>query len=123
LITNKLFEDWLDGLGKAWVNKDPVAASNLCSKNVIYYEDPFLPPLTNRDQVKNMWSEVPNSQKNIKYSYEIISIIQNMCITEWSASFTRIPSNTPAKLKGIYLVKLDSDGLCEEFHQWWNTNS
>jgi hypothetical protein len=118
-----VFEKWLNALGEAWIHRDPAAASNLCSENVIYYEDPFLPPLKGREAVKKIWLDVPTTQKGIKFVYKIITVSEDLGIAEWSASFIRVPSNTKAKLRGIYLVKLNSKGLCAEFHQWWNNKS
>jgi len=122
-MNDKSFSKWLDALGKAWISRNPIAASDLCSKNVIYFEDPFLSPLQGREAVKKIWLDVPTTQKDVKFSYKIISISEDFGIAEWDASFTRIPANTEAELKGIYLVKLDNNGLCTEFHQWWNSKS
>lgn len=117
------FKKWLNALGKAWVSKNPDAASKLCSKNVVYYEDPFLPPLKGRDAVKKIWLDVPISQKDVKFTYEIIATTDDLGVAQWTGSFIRVPENTKAELKGIYLVKLDNEGLCKEFHQWWNNKS
>jgi len=122
-MDSKAFEKWLDALGKAWIDRDPAAASSLCSENVIYYEDPFLPPLNGREAVKKIWLEVPTTQKDIEFTYKVITTSGNLAIAEWSASFIRILNNSKAELRGVYLVKLDNNGLCEEFHQWWNSKS
>ncbi len=119
----KLFEKWLDDLGKAWISKSPVAASKLCSEDVTYFEDPFLPPLKGKDAVKKVWLDVPTSQKDIKFKYKILTVTHELGIARWTASFTRVPANTKTELEGIYFVKLDKTGLCEEFHQWWNSKS
>lgn len=34
-------------------------------------------------------------------------------------SFTRLPSGIRDTLNGAYIVKLNDDGLCKEFHRWW----
>lgn len=122
-IDNIAFKKWLDALGKAWIDRDPIAASNLCSKDVVYFEDPFLPPLKGREAVKKVWLDVPTTQKDIRFTYKVITTSKDLEIAEWNASFTRMPTNTKAELKGIYLVKLNKDGLCNEFHQWWNSKT
>lgn len=122
-MNNKSFSKWLDNLGKAWILKDPDAASNLCSDDVVYFEDPFLPPLKGKNAVKKVWLDVPTSQKDIKFKYKILTVTPDLGVARWAASFTRVPVNTKAELEGIYLVKLDKTGLCKEFHQWWNSKS
>jgi len=118
--TNRaLFERWLDALGKAWINRDPRAAANLCAKSVLYFETPFGNPLKSRAEVEKVWDEIPNSHKNIEFTYEVLTISENLCIAHWTASFTRILSGKRETWDGIYSVKLNENGLCSEFHQWW----
>lgn len=118
-VNLKSLSKWLDDLGQAWINRNPKAAAEICAENVLYFENPFDKPLTSRKEVEEIWHEVPNYQKDIKFSYEIISVNKQVGIAKWRASFTRLPSGIRDTLDGIYLVKLDNDGLCKEFHQWW----
>lgn len=118
-----LFNDWLCRLGDAWIARDPDAAANLCSEDVTYYEDPFMPPLRGRAAVKEVWLEVPKAQKDIKFKFETITVTDNVGVGRWWASFTRLPSEKKAELDGIYVVTLDEAGLCTEFHQWWNSKA
>ena len=113
------FKKWLDALGQAWINRDPKSAAAICAKNLFYFETPFDKPLTSRKEVEEIWQEVPNSQKDIEFYYEIVSVNQKIGIAKWRASFTRLPSGIRDILDGVYFVKLDNNGLCKEFHQWW----
>jgi len=118
-----LFERWLDALGNAWINRDPRAAANLCANDVLYFETPFSNPLRSKAEVEKVWDEVPNSHKDVEFTYEILTINENLCVAHWTASFTRISSGKRETWDGIYTVKLDKNGLCKEFHQWWVTKS
>jgi len=118
-VTFNSFKNWLDTLGQAWITRDPKAAANICAKNVLYFETPFDKPLTSKKEVENIWQEVPASQKDIEFSYGIVSVNNEVGIAKWRASFTRLPSEVRDTLDGIYIVELDDNGLCTEFHQWW----
>jgi hypothetical protein len=122
-VDRKIFDKWIIGLKHAWEAKNPKAAADLCSESVIYYEDPFQKPLMSRKAVYDVWLEVPETQKDINFKYKILTIVENICIAHWSASFTRVPSGVRSSLDGIYFIKLNKNGLCEEFHQWWNSKS
>ena len=113
------FKRWLDALGKAWITKDPRAASDICTNDITYYETPFGNPLRSRVEVEHVWKEVPESQKDVDFTYEILTVNEDFGISRWRASFTRIPSGIRDTLDGIFMVKLDKSGLCKEFHQWW----
>jgi hypothetical protein len=118
-VTLNSFKSWLNALGQAWITRDPKAAANICAENVLYFETPFDKPLTSKKEIEEIWLEVPNSQKDIEFNYEIVSVNQEIGVAKWRASFTRLPLGIRDTLDGIYIAKLDNDGLCKEFHQWW----
>ncbi len=118
-MNRALFKHWLDALEKAWINRDPKAAADICANDVLYYETPFDSPLKSKEEVEQLWKDVPKSQKDISFKYEILSITAKIGIAHWQASFTRVPSMIRDTLDGIFLVKLDENGFCKEFHQWW----
>ncbi len=113
------FDTWLKNLGKAWVEKDMDLIASICAKNVKYYETPFGKPYTSPAAVKKLWQEVPDNQKNIKFTYDIVSFSMTVNIAHWSAEYTRIKENSRVALDGIFIVKLDKTGECTEFRQWW----
>lgn len=120
-MNDKIFKKWFDSLSRAWIARNPGMVASLCAENVAYYEDPFQKPLRGRSAVRKVWKEVPRSQKDIHFTYLILGISGNMGIAHWSASFTRIPIEVKAELDGIFTVILNKEGLCKEFHQWWNS--
>ncbi len=118
-MTEKVFAEWLNKLKIAWESKNPQGAADLCAEQTLYFETPFGPPLKSKQEVLKEWESVPKSQKDIVFSYNILSVSETMGIAHWSASFTRIETGKHVKLDGIFQVKLNESKLAEEFHQWW----
>ena len=118
-MNHSSFKHWLDTLGQAWITRNPKTVANICAEKVLYFETPFDKPLVSKKEVEKIWQEVPNSQKDIEFSYKIVSVNQEIGVAKWRASFTRLPSGIRDTLDGVYFVKLDNNGLCKEFHQWW----
>lgn len=116
-----VFRHWFDELGRAWMTRNPNVIVAACAENVLYYEDPFQKPLRGKESVRRLWVEVPKTQKDIHFSYNIIATAHETGIAHWSARFTRVPNGTKAALDGIFVVTLNEKGLCKEFHQWWNS--
>lgn len=100
--------------------RDPDMAAGLCTENVLYYEDPFRDPFKGRAAVRKIWEEVPKTQKDILFSSDIIDVVSQTGIAHWSASYTKISSGKRIALDGVFIVTLNKDGLCTEFHMWWN---
>ena len=118
-MNEPMFQNWLSQLGKAWVTKDPNLVGSICSETVRYCENPFEEPRKGRQAVIDEWQNVPTSQKDITFDFDIIGITNGIGIAHWQASFTRVPSEIRDTLDGVFTVKLDSAGLCTEFRMWW----
>jgi len=118
-MTKKQFDSWLKQLGRAWVEKNPQIIADICAKNVVYHETPFTKPYTSPAAVKKLWQEVPETQKDIKFKYDILEVTKKFGIAHWQAEFTRIKENKKAILDGIFLVELNRQGLCTLFKMWW----
>jgi hypothetical protein len=118
-MNRKSFEAWLKALGRAWEDKNPQGAADICAENVVYYETPYGEPLRSPAEVARTWQEVPESQRDIHFGFEIITVNRKLGVARWNASFTRVPSGIHDVLDGIFVVTLNDEGLCTEFHQWW----
>ena len=99
--------------------KRPKAAARICAEKVEYFENPFGKPLNTREEIIKTWSEVPQTQKDIKFKYDIVTVNNEFGRAHWEASLIRIPSGKKDKLDGIFIVYLNSKGLCIKFRQWW----
>jgi hypothetical protein len=112
------FSSWLDAYGRAWETGDPQAAADLFAEDAAYYETPFDEPMRGREEIAEYWSGVPRSQDDVRFSYEILAASEG--IAHWSADFVRVPARVPVRLDGILLAKLDAEGRCTEFREWWH---
>lgn len=114
------FNDWLKKLKSAWETKDPKLAIELCAKNFIWHEAPFEKPIRTKGDLLEEWQSVLDHDE-VRMTYEILSVNKDFGIAKWHASFIRLPSKEKAELEGIFKVTLDTNGLCTEFHQWYNS--
>jgi ketosteroid isomerase-like protein len=114
------FESWLDAYKRAWETRDPEAAANLFTEGATYQETPFEDPVRGREGIRDYWSDVTRYQEGIEFSYEVLATTETDGIAHWRSGFTRLISNTAIELDGIFLVKLDADGRCTEFREWWH---
>ncbi|OGG36611.1 hypothetical protein A3J20_00560 [Candidatus Gottesmanbacteria bacterium RIFCSPLOWO2_02_FULL_42_29] len=111
--------NWINKMGQAWVERNPNAILTLFADKFQYFESPFTKPLSDKKTLLALWQEVPASQKDVSFEFEIISETQFRYIAHWKSSFTRIPTGKKAFLDGIFLINLNNQGLCTLFKQWW----
>jgi hypothetical protein len=115
------FEEWLDAYGEAWQKGDAQAAIDLFSDNAKYYETPFNEPMIGKQAIQKYWSEgAGESQKNVRFAYEAITVLKSKGLAQWHASFVRIPSENYVELDGFLVAEFDNAGKCSVFREWWH---
>ena len=119
------FQSWLEAYGRAWRERNPQAAAELYAETGTYQVTPFLEPMRGRRAILDYWSNVARTQENIQFGFEVLAVTPDFGIARWWASFVIIPSETHAnplhtKLDGIFLISLDSAGLCTSLREWWH---
>ena len=113
-----IFQNWLDQLGKKWIALDPEGAADLFSKDVVYFESTLKNPCKSWGEVFELWKVIPDNQKDITYNFEILAIKDDLCVANWQMERTLLPQNIKQKIDGIFVIKLNKDGLCNYFKQW-----
>jgi uncharacterized protein (TIGR02246 family) len=117
----RVFQEWLEAMGRAWEGRDPEAAARLFTEDATYQETPFVEPMKGRAAIRTYWEEVPRSQDQIQFQWEVLAFARDgEGLARWRTSFVRIPSAVRVELDGILLVRLVEDGRCAEFREWWH---
>jgi len=104
----------------AWERRDTQGVMSLFVEGAEYREDPFGEPLRGERAIRNYWADAARSQRDIKVSYELLSAYGGVGIVRWQAAFVRVPSGQKVELEGIAHFKLNRDGKCTQFLEWWN---
>jgi hypothetical protein len=122
-MDRKRLEEWLEGYGRAWQERDPDAAAALFSEAAEYYETPFEAPYRGREGVLEYWRDATGSQRDVSFSYEVLSLASNTGIAHWAAEFTRIGSGQRVRLDGVLVLVFAEDGLCCTLREWWHVSN
>ena len=56
----------------------------------------------------------------MRFGHEVLMVAGATGVARWWASFKSIRSGTSVELDGIIFVRMDADGRCEEFREWWH---
>lgn len=116
---NKQFTDWFEALGTIWKKRQPEKIVDICAEKFVWHETPFSKPITDSSILIKEWKAV-SKQKDISFSYELITTTDNIGVAHWNAKFTRTPSMIKVEIDGIFKITLDANGKCTEFRQWYN---
>jgi hypothetical protein len=114
------FKDWLEAYGRAWESRDPHAAAALFAEDASYQVTPFVAPHCGHKAIFDYWTEVTQTEVDIRFGFEILTTTAELGIARWWASFVRTPPGLKTKLDGIFLISLDTDGRCKSLREWWH---
>lgn len=120
-ISSGIFNKWMAKYGQAWEAGDAQGAADLFAEEAPYRVTPFDEPLEGREAIQAYWQAGPGTgQKDVQFSYRIVSVQGDEGIARWQVGFQREDSDNIVKLNGILIAKYDDSGLCTEFEEWWH---
>lgn len=114
-----IFKSWLDSYANAYEKKNLQTFTKLFTHDAEFYTNPFTEPLYGCSALIDYFSNVLSSQEQIHFSYEILSVSQEMGIAHWWLSFIQVSTKSKVKLDGI-LVAIFDNSLCKVLKQWWH---
>jgi hypothetical protein len=111
---SKNINRWLEDFKEHWIKKDIDFIITLFSKDVVYFETPFrkVPFKT----LKKEWLSILD-QDNISLEFETYNKENNKYTVKWALSYSKT-KGTNFSFKGVYLMSLNDNGLCNEFIQY-----
>ena len=113
------FAAWLAAYKRAWENLDTAASVALFSEDALYSILPFSTPLVGHNALAAYWSKVAVTQSDVHFDYDILAVTAELGINHWSVSFIKRKTGKLVCLDGIFVVRLNVNGLCTEFREWW----
>lgn len=112
------YDIWVKEFMDSWKELDYERTLKTLDKNVLYYENPIDEACKSFDEVINLWTVVADNQKDIEYTYEIISYNEDVCIVNWQMKRTMTANNARQEIDGIFQISINDDGKCTYFKQW-----
>jgi len=121
-LTLDRFEEWLRRYKAAWEARDPKAAAEIFSpEGAEYYWTPLEPPKSGLKEIAQAWSDATGRQRDVRFSFNILTVSGRIGIARWQASLTRAESGQQAQLDGILLAEFDDSSRCRVFREWWHS--
>lgn len=114
----KNYKEFLTKFMDSWKNLEGEKTCDLMAENLEYFENPIDAPITKKDLVKPLWAIVPDNQKDITYSGEVLFEDEDSCIYHFTMKRTMIATNKVQDIDGIFEIKLDENNKLTYFKQW-----
>ena len=109
---------WATEFMESWKDLDYKRTLKTLDENVLYYENPIDSPCKDFNEVVNLWKIVKDNQKDIDYSFDIVSYDEKICIINWRMTRVLTSNNIKQEIDGIFEISLNEEGKCILFKQW-----
>lgn len=109
-------EKWLEKFRESWKSGDVDNVLNLFAEDVEYHETPFLK--LEGDELRSEWEGV-KEHRDIDLDFEVFTEKDGRYTVQWSLSYKQ--NGERRRLKGVYLIELNSENRCREFWQYCET--
>lgn len=105
--------DWINGYVRAWNTNDPADIGALFTGDAEYYTAPYRPPWRGRDQIVRDWLARADQPGETSFEWRPVVVTEDVSVVE---GITRYPKET---FRNLWVIRLDGDGRCREFTEWW----
>ena len=106
------FRRWLYLYGRAWMSRDPKAATVLYTEAATYQVTPFTGRYAGATQFMRI-GKMSQTQKEIPFDHEIVAVTPEKGLARRRASFIIEPFGLKTKSDGFF--------LCSSLREWWHT--
>ncbi len=111
-------DDWIEGYGRAWEERDPKAAAELFSPDATYRSNIYEEPHKGRKGIESYWRSVTDSQTEVLVRMGRPFVDGSRVTVEfWT---TMRVNGDPVTLAGCLLLDFDDLGLCEALREYWH---
>ena len=121
-MTEAELDRWMGAYGDAYVGRDPDAGAALFADGASYQWGPFGPLLHGPDTIRDEWARGIERMGpgEVTFRHEIVVCSPEIGVARWLASVP-LSDGVRSEIDGIFVVRLDGNGLCSEFREWFNS--
>ncbi|PQA89480.1 nuclear transport factor 2 family protein [Hyphococcus luteus] len=114
------FAAWLDGYKEAWETRDAAKAGALFTADATYRENPFEDAMEGRAAIEEYWSGVTADQRDVTFTYDVLTCDGDNCLAQWHAAFTSASGGAAIELDGVFLCAFADAKTVSSLKEWWH---
>ena len=108
-------ESWVESYVRAWESNDPDDIGALFAEEARYFTAPHREPWVGRDAIVNDWLDRKDELGTWRFRWKVLFV------SEDGPSFVQGETDYDdgPNYSNLWLIRLDDDGRCTEFTEWW----
>jgi uncharacterized protein (TIGR02246 family) len=106
---------WVNGYLQAWNSNDPDTIGALFTENAAYYTEPHSQPWRGRNEIVRQWLHRKDKPGETQFRWHPLTVSAELAVVQG----TTVYRDPPRTYSNLWLIRLDPDGRCTEFTEWW----
>ncbi len=115
MTDRKAISAWMEGYIRAWKSNDRDDIGGLFSADGLYYTSPFGEPWRGREGIIEGWLDRKDDPGTWEFDHEILAVENEVGVVRGLTHY----KEPPRTYSNIWLIRLNENGECTEFIEWW----
>ena len=109
------YEDWVERYVRAWNSNDPAEIGALFTAQARYLTEPYADAWQGRDAIVSGWLEAKDEPGDTEFTYSVFLATDDLGIVKGDTLY----KSTGREYSNLWEIRLDNQGACSEFVEWW----
>lgn len=106
---------WVEDYVQAWNSNDPAVIGGLFTEDAAYYTEPHAQPWRGRDEIVRQWLNRKDEPGETRFRWHPLTASPELAVVQG----TTVYRNPPRTYSNLWVIRLDPEGRCTEFTEWW----
>jgi ketosteroid isomerase-like protein len=115
--------DWVDRYVRAWDSNDAEEIGNLFTDDAEYFTAPHRQPWRGRDEIVRQWLGRKDDPGTWNFRSEVLGVDGDTGFVRGWTEYTGAGDPDPGPFTNMWQIRLDADGRCSLFVEWWMDES
>jgi ketosteroid isomerase-like protein len=116
-------DSWVDRYVSAWRTNDSEAIGSLFTEGARYYTAPYRQPWTGRDGIVAAWLDRKDEPGQWEFRHQVLGIDGDVGFVRGWTRYAATAEEAETEYSNLWVIRLDADGRCSEFTEWWMEHS
>lgn len=116
-------ERWVEGYVHAWTTNDPDGIGRLFADDARYFTAPYREPWVGREAIVSEWIDRKDEPGAWEFRYEVLGVDDEVSFVRGWTHYAATADEGETDYSNLWVIRLDPDGRCTEFTEWWMERS
>ena len=108
-------QTWIDGYVQAWNSNRPDDIGRLFAEDALYYTEPFSAPWRGRQAIVEQWLVRKDEPGQTRFTWRPLVVSDQVAVIQGQTTY----QTPPRTYSNLWVIRLDAEGRCTEFTEWW----